>query len=57
MLAAPQYLHLGVGLPERRVPDVLPELCGVKVTQSVINQASKRAMVGGTPIAAAYQQI
>ena len=54
LLAAMQYLHHGVGLPERKVPNVLHELCGVKVTQSAVNQASKRTTAAGTPMAEAY---
>ncbi|ULH18186.1 transposase (plasmid) [Deinococcus sp. KNUC1210] len=57
MLADTQYLHHGVGLPERKVPDVLHHLCGVKITQSAFNQASKRTTAAGTPMAAAYTQI
>ena len=57
LLAATQYLHLSVGLPERKVSDVLQELCGVKVTQSAVSQATKRTTAAGTPMAAAYQQI
>jgi len=57
LLAVTQYLHHGVGLPERKVPDVLQQLCGVKITQSAVNQASKRTTAAGTPMAAAYQGI
>ena len=57
LLTATQYLHHGAGLPERKVPDVLRELCGVKVTQSAVSQASKRTTAAGTPMAAAYRQI
>ena len=34
LIAAAQYLHHGLGLPERKVPEVLHSLCGVEVTQS-----------------------
>ncbi|MGY2896490.1 IS66 family transposase [Deinococcus sp. UYEF24] len=57
LLAATQYLHHGLGLPERKVPDVLHELCGVKITQSAVNQATKRTTAAGTPMAEAYQGI
>ncbi|SMB86151.1 Transposase IS66 family protein [Deinococcus hopiensis KR-140] len=57
LLAATQYLHHGVGLPERKVPDVLHQLCGVKITQSAVNQATTRTTAAGTPMAEAYQQI
>jgi transposase len=57
LLAATQYLHIGVGLPERKVPDVLHQLCGVKITQSAVSQASKRTTAAGTPMAEAYREI
>jgi transposase len=57
LLAATQYLHHGVGLTERKVPDVLHQLCGVKITQSAVSQASKRTTAAGTPMAEAYGKI
>ena len=57
LIAAGQYLHHGLGLPERTVPDVLHSLCGVAVTQSALNQATTRTTAAGTPMATAYQEI
>ena len=57
LMAAAQYLHHGLGLPERKVPEVLRSLCGVEVTQSALNQATSRTTTAGTPMATAYQQI
>ena len=57
LIAAAQYLHHGLGLPERKVPDVLHSLCGVEVTQSALNQATTRTTAPTTPMATAYQQI
>ena len=57
LIAAGQYLHHGLGLPERKVPDVLHSLCGVAVTQSALNQATTRTTAAGTPMATAYQEI
>ena len=57
LIAAAQYLHHGLGLPERRVPEVLSSLCGVEVTQSALNQATIRTTAAGTLMATAYQQI
>ena len=57
LMAAAQYLHHGLGLPERKVPEVLRSLCGVEVTQSALSQATTRTTTAGTPMATAYQQI
>lgn len=57
LIAATQYLHHGLGLPERKVPDVLQALCGINVTQSAVNQATTRTTAAGRPMATAYQQI
>ncbi|GAA4010835.1 IS66-like element ISH10 family transposase [Deinococcus rubellus] len=57
LIAAAQYLHHGLGLPERKVPDVLHSLCGVAVTQGALNQATTRTTAAGTPMATAYQEI
>ena len=46
--AAAHALHYGLGLPVRKVPEVLGLLCGVRVTQSALTQdalrQSERAM-------------
>lgn len=57
LIAAAQYLHHGLGLPERKIPEVLSALCGVEVTQSALNQATSRTTATGTPMATAYQGI
>ena len=57
LIAAAQYLHHGLGLPERKVPEVLRSLCGVEVTQSALSQATSRTTTAGTPMAREYQQI
>ena len=57
LIAAAQYLHHGLGLPERKVPEVLRSLCGVEVTQSALNQATSRTTAPTTPMATAYQGI
>ncbi|MGI8747683.1 MAG: IS66 family transposase [Deinococcus sp.] len=57
LIAAAQYLHHGLGLPGRKVPEVLRSLCGVEVTQSALNQATTRTTAPGTLMATAYQQI
>jgi hypothetical protein len=57
LIAAAQYLHHGLGLPERKVPEVLHSLCRVEVTQSALNQATTRTTAAGTPMATAYQGI
>lgn len=57
LLAAAQYLHHGLGLPERKVPEALQSLCGVEVTQSALNQATTRTTAPATPMATAYEEI
>ena len=57
LIAAAQFLHHGLGLPERKVPEALHALCGVDVTQSALNQATTRTTATGTPMATAYQGI
>ena len=34
----PHALHYGIGVPMRKVPTILRELCGVSITQSAIQQ-------------------
>lgn len=45
--AAAHTLHYGLGIPVRKVPTVLRELCGVEVTQSALTQAALREGVRG----------
>jgi len=35
-------LHYGIGVPMRKVPTILRELCGVAITQSAIQQDALR---------------
>jgi len=35
-------LHYGIGVPMRKVPTILHELCGVSITQSAIQQEERR---------------
>lgn len=46
LLSAAQVLHYGVGVPLRKVPTILKELCGVSVTQSALTQAALRQAKG-----------
>ena len=43
LLSAAHVLHYGVGVPVRKVPLVLRELCGVELTQGALTQAALRA--------------
>lgn len=55
VMAIAAWLHYGVGIPVRRVPSVLGELCGVDVTQSALTQdALTRARMA---VGAAHTQI
>ena len=42
LLSAGHVLHYGIGVPLRKVPDILKELTGVSVTQSALTQAALR---------------
>jgi transposase len=53
--AAAHVLHYGVGVPVRKVPQVLKELTGVSVTQSALTQDALRQAKG--KISAQYQQL
>lgn len=55
LLAAVHVLHYGVGVPVRKVPLVLGELCGVEVTQSALTQAALRESERGA--GSAYEEI
>src|SRR5690606_9250056 len=46
LLAAAHVLHYGVGVPLRRVPALLAELWGVRVTQGALTQAALRQAKG-----------
>jgi transposase len=53
--AAAHVLHYGVGVPVRKVPQVLKELTGISVTQSALTQDALRQAKG--KIAVQYQQL
>ena len=53
--AAAHVLHYGVGVPVRKVPQVLKELTGIYVTQSALTQDALRQAKG--KIAAQYQRL
>ena len=53
--AAAHVLHYGVGVPVRKVPQVLKELTGVSVTQSALTQDALRQAQG--KMATHYQQL
>jgi hypothetical protein len=53
--AAAHVLHYGVGVPVRKVPQVLKELTGISVTQSALTQDALRQAKG--KVAAQYQRL
>lgn len=55
LLAAAQSLHYQHGVPVRRVPAILAELTGVRVTQSALTQDALRQAAG--PVGDAYQTL
>lgn len=46
VMAAAHALHYGMGIPVRKVPVVLEELTGVRITQSALTQDALRRAVG-----------
>ena len=42
VLTRAHALHYGIGVPMRKVPTILRELCGVSITQSAIQQDATR---------------
>jgi hypothetical protein len=57
LLAAGQALHYGYGVPLRRVPAILGELTGARVTQgALVHDALRRASTGGA-IDQSYQDL
>ena len=46
VMAAAHALHYGMGIPVRKVPQVLEELTGVRVTQSAVTQDALRRAAG-----------
>jgi transposase len=55
VMAAAHALHYGVGIPVRRVPGVLQELTGVRITQSALTQDALRRAKGR--VGAEYQNL
>lgn len=55
VLARAHALHYGLGIPMRKVPAVLRELCGVSVTQSALQQDAIRRSQG--EIGAEYERL
>ena len=53
--AAAHVLHYGVGIPVRRVPDVLGALTGVRVTQGAVSQDALRRAAGA--VGDAYRKL
>ena len=54
-LATAQWLHYGLGLPQRKVPAVLAALRGLAVTQGALAQAALRAAAG--KLGDAYEEL
>lgn len=55
VMAAAHSLHYGIGIPQRKVPTVLSELTGVRITQSALAQDALRRAKGEA--GAAYQNL
>ena len=53
--AAAHALHYGIGIPVRKVPQVLQELTGVRITQSALTQDALRQAEG--MVGEQYQQL
>lgn len=54
-MASAHVLHYGIGVPRRKVPTVLPELMGVRGTQSALTQDAQRRAAGS--VGAVYEQL
>jgi transposase len=55
VMASAHVLHYGLGVPLRKVPAVLRELTGVRVTQSALTQDARRRAAGS--VGAVYAQL
>ena len=55
VMAAAHELHYGMGIPVRKVPGVLLELTGVKITASAITQDAMKQSEGA--VGAAYEKL
>lgn len=53
--ACAHWLHYGLGVPVRKVPQILWQLRGVKITQSALTQAALRQAAG--PVGQAYTDL
>ena len=56
-MAAAHRLHYGLGVPVRKLPELLRLLTGVAVTQGAITHDALRRAGAGKPVAAAYQAL
>ena len=48
-------LHYGVGVPQRKVPQVMKELSGLKITQGALSQDAQKQTAGAVGVA--YQRL
>jgi len=48
-------LHYGLGVPQRKVPLILKELCGLEMTQGALSQDAQKQAAG--VVGTAYQQL
>jgi len=55
VMAAAHALHYGLGIPMRKVPSVLWELTGVRITQGALTQDALRRAAGA--VGARYEQL
>jgi transposase len=55
VMAAAHALHYGIGIPVRKVPLVLEELTGVRITQSAVTQDALRRAAGVAGVT--YEQL
>lgn len=55
VMAQAHVLHYGLGVPLRKVPAILQQLLGVRITQSALTQDAQRRAAGG--VGMAYEQL
>jgi transposase len=55
VMAHAHVLHYGMGVPLRKVPAILPQLTGVRVTPSALTQDARRRAAGS--VGTAYEQL
>ena len=46
VMATGHWLHYGIGVPVRRVPQILEQLCGIRLTQSALTQDALARLEG-----------